>query len=118
MVTDIRITQIFLRLLYASSAWFSFHDFILSLTKLLHTWLLSNSTQVTMNARKSIGWREIWAHKLRLAWDLSPFQAAYKPTSVTPSRWCVVFITERNDPHSMGSLEKIKRRYFYNWILL
>ena len=54
--------QIFLWLLYVSSNWFSFYDFILSLTKLLHTWLLSNLTQVTMNTRK----------KLRLAWDLSP----------------------------------------------
>ena len=62
LVTDIHTTQIFLRLLYVCSAWFSFYDFILSLTKLLHTWLLSNLTQVTMNNRK----------KLRLAWDLSP----------------------------------------------
>ena len=61
LVTDIRTTQIFLWLLYVSSAWFSFYDFILSLTKLLHTWMLNNLTQVTMNTRK----------KLRLAWDLS-----------------------------------------------
>jgi len=31
-----------------------FYDFILSLTKLLHTWLLSNLTQVTMNTRKKL----------------------------------------------------------------
>jgi len=30
------------------------------MTKLLHTWLLSNLTHVTMNTRKkSFGWREI-----------------------------------------------------------
>jgi len=62
LVTDIRTTQTFLWLLYVSSAWFSFYDFILSLTKWLHTCLLSNLTQVTMNTRK----------KLRLTWDLSP----------------------------------------------
>ena len=62
LVIDIRTTQFFLWLLYVSSAWYSFYDFILSLTKLLYTWLLSNLTQVTMNIRK----------KLRLAWDFSP----------------------------------------------
>ena len=61
LVTDIRTMQIFLWLLHVSSPWFSFYDFILSLTILLHTWLLSNLAQVTMNTRK----------KLRLAWDLS-----------------------------------------------
>jgi len=64
MVSSFRAVsaQIFLWLLYVSSAWFPFYDFILSLTKLFHTWLLINLTQVAMNTRK----------KLRLTWDLSP----------------------------------------------
>ena len=59
--------QIFLWLLYVSSAWFSFYDFILSLTQFLQTWLLSNLTQITMNTKKSLGWREIWTQKLQHA---------------------------------------------------
>jgi len=62
LVTDVRTTQFFYD--YCTFPLLDFHFTILlcHLTKLLHTWLLSNLTQVTLNTRT----------KLRLAWDFSP----------------------------------------------
>ena len=89
LVTDIRATQFFLWLLHIPSAWFSFYDFILSLTKFLHTWLLSSLTQATMNTRKTL-----W-----LAWDLSP-----QTSSISNRPACLKLITSREELHPLPPL--------------